>query len=327
MNVFNIIDNKENSELFKIFQNDVKLIELRDEDLNTPLIASCVSRNFEASKFLLKNGADVNAKNIIGVTSLMLASQISLEYVELILSFHPTVNDKDTNGLNALAYATLVNNYAICTKLVKLGLDPTTKFYDEEYGEFCFLDNVIKDCDYVCLGEIINYADLDKYKPFLSPVELCWSGNNIDDRKLRLLFKKEISTNLINEFNRLIKSRTVLYNSDRYTYANVMLEIIIQMNLQEKIKTIHLDAINFILKFSNDEKVIQFLENKKKNIKNNTIINSPNVKLCPLCRGESIKNIVTNKKDTCAICLDNVTKMIKYECNHTPCCLACYTFI
>ncbi|MCX8166594.1 MAG: ankyrin repeat domain-containing protein, partial [Candidatus Micrarchaeota archaeon] len=61
-------------ELFDLLGgNDKKLINMKDYDGYTPLMSAASSGDLQAVRYLIKNGADINAKNNNGLTALSLA--------------------------------------------------------------------------------------------------------------------------------------------------------------------------------------------------------------------------------------------------------------
>lgn len=93
------------------------------------LLYRCYPKNLE---FLLENGVDVNVKNKISVTPLMIASKESnFKSVKLLIEHGADVNAVDENGRTALDYANM--EYEFEKKLLassKLKLEEITKICD-----------------------------------------------------------------------------------------------------------------------------------------------------------------------------------------------------
>ena len=74
---------------------------------------------------LIKGGANVNAKDKDGVTALMLASKLSLEYVvDILIDNKADVNAKDNDGDTALMIASQFGHEEIVRDLLKAGANP-----------------------------------------------------------------------------------------------------------------------------------------------------------------------------------------------------------
>lgn len=113
----------------------------REEDidtLNTMLLHisdNCSPEQIE--KFLMK-GADINARDVFGRTSLMIASENGeTDVVKFLLESGADVNVKDDNGNTALSYAVskayymIHNNEEIINMLLKAGADVDCPCNDE----------------------------------------------------------------------------------------------------------------------------------------------------------------------------------------------------
>jgi ankyrin repeat protein len=76
-----------------------------------PLIHIAIkSSSLKSLKFLIDNGADVNAKNLKGTTALHYATMLSQDdSVKLLIQNKADVNAKDLKGITALHYATVLS--------------------------------------------------------------------------------------------------------------------------------------------------------------------------------------------------------------------------
>jgi len=112
----------------------------------TPLFSACrnsnTTSNIHTVKFLLDNGAYINAKNEFGSTSLIIASRHSnnssnAKTVKLLLDRGANVNSKTNYGWNALMFASHYSIEACNLETIKIlleyGADPFIKNYNNEF--------------------------------------------------------------------------------------------------------------------------------------------------------------------------------------------------
>lgn len=88
-------------------------VNLKDHGGRTALINACSSygNNLDQVKYLVEKGADMNAKNIDGQTSLMKASRFGhLNIVKYLVEKGADVNAKDTAGQTVLRHAAYLKN-------------------------------------------------------------------------------------------------------------------------------------------------------------------------------------------------------------------------
>jgi len=84
--------------------------------------------NLEKVKKAIASGADVNTKNELGYTTLMLASYCGLtDIIELLIKAGADVNAKDNHGSTALTWASMNGHTDIVELLIKAGADVNTK--------------------------------------------------------------------------------------------------------------------------------------------------------------------------------------------------------
>jgi ankyrin repeat protein len=94
-------------------------IDNQNENGDTALIRASSRGHTEVVKFLIKEGADVNTKDIFGNTALTLASLGGyIEVVKLLLEAGADVNAKDKLGYTALTLAR-INGRTEIIKLLK----------------------------------------------------------------------------------------------------------------------------------------------------------------------------------------------------------------
>ena len=95
------------AEIDKLIKNGAD-VNAKDKDGNTPLmLASFGSLNSDAVKALIKAGANVNAKNNEGLTPLMLAAIYNPDALKILIKAGADVNAKDNVGDTPLTYAIL----------------------------------------------------------------------------------------------------------------------------------------------------------------------------------------------------------------------------
>lgn len=99
-----------------------RLKGLSQEEKNDKLVKASTYGDKKIVKILLKVGADVNAEDNSGWTSLMWASRNACkELVELLLEAGADVNAKDKTGLTSLIWASRYEHKEIVNTLLKAG--------------------------------------------------------------------------------------------------------------------------------------------------------------------------------------------------------------
>ena len=100
----------------------------------TPLMKSAYEGNLENVKNLIKNGANVNAKDNFGRTALLLAcgNLKGLQVVQYLLKNGADIEIETINGLNALIWAAFNGNIKVVKELIKNGADINDK---DHFGE------------------------------------------------------------------------------------------------------------------------------------------------------------------------------------------------
>src|SRR6266545_2358708 len=85
--------------LKKAIKTNPEIVNSSDYDKNTPLHLAAIHDHVEAVKFLLENGANIDAQNSSDMTPLHLAAkQGFINVVTVLLSRNPNLNAKDSRG-------------------------------------------------------------------------------------------------------------------------------------------------------------------------------------------------------------------------------------
>ncbi len=94
------------------------------EDGDSPLVIALRFGNFEAADYLIRAGADIEARSYHYETPLMLAAKYgAVDTVVLLLERHADLNAADQEGVNALLLACQGGSLDIVQKLVESGAD------------------------------------------------------------------------------------------------------------------------------------------------------------------------------------------------------------
>ena len=123
-------------------------------DINSDLIKYSTRGELDEVKTLIKNGADVNAKNEGGWTALMMASENGHnEVVKILIENKADVNIQDSDGWTALMMASeYINNDVVKTLLI----DYQAKVSDEDIKK-------LKDLDATFTLDLIAKRDFEKH--------------------------------------------------------------------------------------------------------------------------------------------------------------------
>ena len=117
------MENK-NIEVFKVLLKDTNgANSFRDKTKETILMQACESNREEIVKILIKNDADVNARDAKGKTALMIAcDKGNKDIVNVLLAAGADVKIKDNNSATALIYS--LKSVSVKNVLLKAGADP-----------------------------------------------------------------------------------------------------------------------------------------------------------------------------------------------------------
>jgi len=110
------------AKLKELIKADPHQVNIVDYDNNTPLHLAASHNHAGAVEYLLENGADVNAKNSVGMTPLHVAvKQGFIDVVKALLSYKPDLNIKDSRGWTPLTWAEKTHHDEIATLLRQNG--------------------------------------------------------------------------------------------------------------------------------------------------------------------------------------------------------------
>lgn len=110
-----------------LLQRDPKLANAENAEGYPALILACYRSNNEVAKYLLANGAGIDA--ISGMGTALMASVVkgNDEMVSYLLEKRANPNLADGNGMTALLYAVMFKKHNIAAMLVKGGADTLHK--------------------------------------------------------------------------------------------------------------------------------------------------------------------------------------------------------
>lgn len=131
-----------NSEMVRALHEAGALLNIRDDQGNTPLMVACSRKNITVVKYLLRNNANVNAvNNINGMTALHICVQDirekrSLEQlIDLLVSCNADMNATSYQG-GVLFYSIILENLDGAAALVRHGVDVNLR------DERAYVDNL-----------------------------------------------------------------------------------------------------------------------------------------------------------------------------------------
>ncbi|KAH0815824.1 hypothetical protein GEV33_006966 [Tenebrio molitor] len=131
-----------NAEMVRALHEAGALLNIRDDQGNTPLMVACSRKNLTVAKYLLKHGANVNAvNNINGMTALHICVQDirekrSLEQlIDLLVSYDADMNATSYQG-SVLFYSIILENLYGADALVRHGVDVNVR------DERAYFDNL-----------------------------------------------------------------------------------------------------------------------------------------------------------------------------------------
>lgn len=123
--VFDIARTGTVEQITSLFKQNPKIVNATNDTGYSPLILACYRGNIEVAKFLIKNGADVNANSSMGSPLMAAVVKGNIEVVNLLLEKRADVNVTDANGITALIYAVQFRNAEIVKILIDHKADKT----------------------------------------------------------------------------------------------------------------------------------------------------------------------------------------------------------
>ena len=150
-------DTSKESEILKLFCNDIQKINEKDECNWTPLYRSIISGNIRATEILLNNGADPNIQCSMGETPLYQAVDMEKnDHVKILLKYGADPNISQIDGLSSLHLAVLKQNIIIIKYLLKYNANPNkqSSLYNQTPVHLAVKNNV----DSMILLILANYG-------------------------------------------------------------------------------------------------------------------------------------------------------------------------
>ncbi|EAX91611.1 ankyrin repeat protein, putative [Trichomonas vaginalis G3] len=116
------------SSLLEYFISNGADINAKDRIGLTPLHSAAKNNSKETAEILISNGADINAKDRIGLTPLHYAAKYNnKEIAEILISNGADINAKDEDGSTPLHYAAMNNSKETAEILISNGADINAK--------------------------------------------------------------------------------------------------------------------------------------------------------------------------------------------------------
>ena len=112
----------------ELLNKQPNLMQIVDERGSTPLLLATYYGHLEVAKFILENGAEVDAKDSSGNTALMgVCFKGYKEIAEVLVRSGANVNHVNSMGATSLIYAATFNQVGIAKILLENGADINTK--------------------------------------------------------------------------------------------------------------------------------------------------------------------------------------------------------
>ncbi|KAF5609187.1 ankyrin repeat domain-containing protein [Fusarium pseudoanthophilum] len=107
------------------------ILEVTDNDKNTPLHYASACGHMEMARFLLDKGADIESRNNIQQTPFLVAAvKGKIVVIRMLAEYGADREAKDKNGYCALHYAALNTNNLLLRCLLELGVDMEVGLYE-----------------------------------------------------------------------------------------------------------------------------------------------------------------------------------------------------
>jgi ankyrin repeat protein len=119
------IENGKNDDAVKLLQDKPNLVNARDLDGQTALIAAIDNRDHDWTGYLLNQGADPNLPGVNGETPLIAAARAGFgDAVDWLIGLGAKVDETNRAGETALIVAVQRRQVPIVRSLLKAGADP-----------------------------------------------------------------------------------------------------------------------------------------------------------------------------------------------------------
>jgi len=125
--IFEIARKGNVTEAKEIIKANPKAVNLVNVEGFSPLILASYRGNTEVAKYLIENGANINAKSSMGTPLMAAVVKGNLEIVNMLLDKKADANISDPNGMTALIYASMFKNYEATKLLIRSGANPDIK--------------------------------------------------------------------------------------------------------------------------------------------------------------------------------------------------------
>ena len=118
MDVFEVARKGTISQAEAIVKTNPKAFNVINENGFSPLILACYRGNNEVAKFIIKQGADINAKSDMGSALMACIVKGNNEIAQFLIANKADLNLVDNQGTTALMYAVQFKNTAIIKLLL-----------------------------------------------------------------------------------------------------------------------------------------------------------------------------------------------------------------
>lgn len=131
--LMHVATRNDNIGMVKLLHKFGGLLNVRDEQGNTPLMLACKNHNISIASYHLQNGAQANTVNHInGMSALHICVQeihdpiLFEQFLMLLIKFRANLNANSYQG-NVLFYSIILGNLKCATILIKHGVDVNTR--------------------------------------------------------------------------------------------------------------------------------------------------------------------------------------------------------
>ena len=110
-----------------LFQENPKVVNAINEAGFSPLILACYRGNTEVAQFLIENGANLNFSTSMGTALMAAVVKNNSAIVKFLIQNKADIEQKDSNGVTALIYASMFKNHEITKVLMEANAKYETK--------------------------------------------------------------------------------------------------------------------------------------------------------------------------------------------------------